>query len=134
MQFNPQVRAWRESAGRGPRLFLAVRFPAQQHITDAQARMPFGEAEQRAASPYLQVVRVRAEGQDRQRHRIRHFKPKCDHAGTTEGADRLATSTFAAPARSGSQTIQGQSPWWYISSSRARSFTVSAGDQYPLYG
>ena len=40
----------------------------------------------------------------------------------------------AAPHRSGSQIIHGQFACWYLSSSCARSFTVSAGDQYPLYG
>jgi len=34
----------------------------------------------------------------------------------------------AAPDRSGSQSIHGQFPRWYISSSWARSLTVSAGE------
>ena len=36
---------------------------------------------------------------------------------------------LAAPERSGSHTIHGHCPRWYISSSWARSLTVSAGDQ-----
>ena len=60
--------------------------------------------------------------------------------GTLAGMGGYANAGLGLPAsgarpdRSLSQIIQGQFPWWYISSSRARSFTVSAGDQYPLYG
>ena len=56
-------------------------------------------------------------------------------AGMTVGAPPEADqSPLDWPERSGSQIIHGQFPRWYISSSWARSFTVSAGDQYPLYG
>ena len=50
------------------------------------------------------------------------------------GSGKAAPIGGVMPDRSSSQIIQGHVPLWYISSSCTRSFTVSAGDQYPLYG
>jgi hypothetical protein len=60
-------------------------------------------------------------------HTYRHLSN-----GVAAACPEAVQDSFDWPERSGSQIIQGQFPRWYISSSRERSFTVSAGDQYPL--
>ncbi len=110
------------------------------------ARLALGQAEQRPAGADLDVVGMRADREHGQRPARRRVQVQRQHARITVTRRRCGTciasaeveqdgaACAAVPERSGSQIIQGQFPRSYISSSWARSFTVSAGDQYPLYG
>ena len=123
MQLNLQFRAGQESTGGRPCLLLTLGHPAEHHVPGAQARMTRRQAEQSAAGRDFQVVGVRSEGKDGQwpSRRLGRLDPQRNHTVTAPvaaiGAFAGAASTFAAPDRSGSHTIQGQVPRWYISSS-----------------
>src|SRR5215475_14113436 len=124
---------------------MAIRRSRQDNVANPQPRLTLGEAEQCPTGADLDVVRVRADGQQGQPPARWRFQMQREHAGHPDaepggagllpsGAGNVASAGGVMPDRSGSQIIQGQVPRWYISSSCARSFTVSAGDQYPLYG
>ena len=49
------------------RLELAIRRPGQHDVADLQARLAFGEGEQRPADADLDVVRMRADREQGQR-------------------------------------------------------------------
>ena len=135
-----EVRARQEGAGRGAGLLLAFGRAGQHHVAGLQP----AAAARLSSSPAgadLDVVGMRADREHGQRPRpagasrcsgsmaARYLAPARERRRHPGG-----TPAWPAPERSGSQTIHGQLPRWYISSSWARSFTVSAGDQYPLYG
>ena len=133
MQLHLEVRAGCERPGRRLGLLLALTGPRQQDVPDTQPRVALSEAEQGPARCDLNVIGMRADREDRQRRVRRRVKAQRQHYATTAPGPAAPTAptaaVFPAPERSGSHTIQGQLPWWYISSSWARSFTVSAGVQ-----
>jgi polysaccharide pyruvyl transferase WcaK-like protein len=141
VEFDLEVSVRRETPHRPPGLLLPLRRSGQQNVPQPEPRVAPGEAEQHAAGRDLDVVWVRADRE--QRHRLPGGlgQLQADHTGTALPSTAApppdmtaADIASACPERSGSQTIHGQYPRWYISSIWARSLTVSAGDQYPLYG
>ena len=141
VEFDLEISTRREAPHRRPGLLLPLRRSGQQNVPQPEPRVPPGETEQRATGRDLDVVRVRADREQRHRLPGGFGQLQADHAGTAlpptaAPSPEMAAADIAAacPERSGSQTIHGQYPRWYISSIWARSLTVSAGDQYPLYG
>ena len=132
-QLDGEVRAGQERMRRVARLLLTFRGAGQHDVPGPQ--LALGQAEEQAAGADLDVVRVRADGEHGQRLAGRRVKGQRQHGSLPlrrRGGRRNAgqrPAFLAAPERSGSQTIHGHCPRWYISSSWARSLTVSAGDQ-----
>ena len=102
---------------------LPFRGAGQQDVASLQRAG--GQLQQQSARADLDVVGVRAD-RPAGTAAARRAAPG-SMAAALDGP--ASTGPLAAPERSGSQIIQGQCPRWYISSSWARSFTVSAGDQ-----
>jgi hypothetical protein len=67
MEVNAEIRAGQEGPGRVPRLVLPVRRAGQHRVVGPQPGLALGQREQRPARADLDVVRVRADGQDGQR-------------------------------------------------------------------
>jgi hypothetical protein len=75
--------------------------------------MALGQGQQRAASGELDVVRVRAEREHRQRTAGWHADGQGDHASTTAAVVARTSADVGAvncADRSGSHTIHGQLP------------------------
>ena len=131
MKLDGEVRAGQEGLRRVPRLLLALRRAGQHHVADLQPAA-LREAEQQPAGADLDVVGMRAEGEHGQRPPAGALRRQRQHdmrRYTAAVAPAAVMAPLFAPERSGSQIIHGQLPRWYISSSWARSLTVSAGDQ-----
>ena len=114
---------------RVPRLLPTFRRAGQHHIADPQPAL--GETEEQSAGADLDVVWMRADGEHGQRLACRRVQGQWQHDRSPLGRWYVSRGMAprSAPERSGSQIIHGQFPRWYISSSWARSLTVSAGDQ-----
>ena len=136
MQPDSEVRGGQEGAGRAAGLQLALRRSGQHNVVGLQARLALSQAEQRTAGADLYVIWVRPDREHGQRAARWNRQLQWQHGGHhsdgdlgTDWIERVPVLRPIKPDRSGSHTIQGQFPRWYISSSCARSFTVSAGDQ-----
>ena len=142
MQIDSEVCSGQEGFCRLASLPVTFRRPGQHYVAGAQSRMAFGEGYQRCPCSNLNIIRVGADGEHRQPFTRSGLQTKWDHQDFGRESDDVGLEPsraakaetgpsigFARPDRSGSQIIQGQLPRWYISSSCARSLTVSAGDQ-----
>ena len=102
----------------------------QHHIANPQ--LTFGETKEQSTGTDFDVVWMRTYGEQGQRLVCRSTQGQWQHdipRYIVVVASAAVMAPLFAPDRSGSHIIQGQSPRWYISSSCARSLTVSAGDQ-----
>ena len=130
-ELDGEVGAGQERMRRVARLLLTLGGAGQHDVAGPQPAL--GQAEQQAAGADLDVVGMRADGEHRQRLARRRAQVQWQHGSSPlrrrGGRRPAAMAALSAPERSGSQIIHGQFPRWYISSSWARSLTVSAGDQ-----
>ena len=140
VQVDGQVRPGQEGPGRvrGPRAWRSA-VPVSTTYVARSAGLAPARLSSGPARADLDVVGMRADGQHGQRppwraraareHSESRQTGRAQAAARSRRADRALPDSGRAADRSGSQIIHGQLPRWYISSSCARSLTVSAGDQ-----